>query len=127
MTYRQELLNVPRKKTLEPLHNVGALYIIPSRRKHDSGYACMDLVACRMDKSRRITNDKIRLGGGCDAIELRGDGFRIDCIHPSGIIRIFSFSPFCIPYDLSSVSLEMEDYVDDFDWNAIKMSEVDNG
>lgn len=44
MTQREELLSIPKRKWDEEIHGVDVVYIIPSRRKHDSGYACMDFV-----------------------------------------------------------------------------------
>lgn len=129
MTLRQELLAVPKRKWDEVLHNVGAVYIIPSRRKHDSGYMCMDFVACRMDKSGRITNDKIRFGGGCDVVNLLGldyanRNFSFDC--EEGVLRIFTFSkPFMVTRDLSSVDFSIEEYRGDFNWDDIVTYEVE--
>lgn len=42
---RKELLAVPKRKWNEVLTDVTGVYVIPSGRKHDSGYACMDFVA----------------------------------------------------------------------------------
>ena len=101
MTRREELLSVPKRKWDETIRSVSTVYIIPSKRKHESGYACMDLVAVT---DRDHGNRAVRFGGGCDDISLRGNHFRIDCEHPSRIIRIWnSHGTFLITDDLSSI------------------------
>lgn len=42
---RKELLAVPKRKYGETLTSVRGVWVIPSRRKHESGWATMDLVA----------------------------------------------------------------------------------
>ena len=72
-------------------------YIIPNGRKHDSGYACMDIVALKEDGTY------IRCGGGCDDIYFRGTGFRMDCQYPSRIITVWNWNKFVITEDVSSI------------------------
>lgn len=130
MTRRQELLAVPARKWGEVLHNVGAVYIIPSRRKHDSGFMCMDFVACEMGKDGRITNKKIRFGGYTDVVNLHGVipglsqmGFNIDC-EPGGIIRIFTFQkPFSVSEDLSSIDFRIENYKEGFSFDDVELEQ----
>ena len=104
MTRREELLSVPKRKWDNELHGVDSVYIIPSRRKHDSGWACMDFVAVSDGKS------PVRFGGGCDDVLLNGNHFRIDCEYPSRIIRIWNDrTSFSITSDLSSIHF-VEEY-----------------
>lgn len=94
---RKELLAVPKRKWDETLENVSCVYVIPSRRKHDSGYACMDFVA-------ETSSGQIGFGLHCDDVSFEGKHFRMDCIHPSGIIRIWNRNKFSVSGDVSSIS-----------------------
>ena len=106
MTRREELLSIPRRKWDEELHGVDAVYFIPSRRKHDSGYACMDFVAL---VDRDHGNRAVRFGGVCDDISLKGNHFRIDCEYPSRIIRIWNDrTSFSVSCDISSIEFVEE-------------------
>lgn len=96
---RQELLAVPKRKWDEKLDGVCIVYVIPSQRKHDSGYACMDFVAVRRDGSMA------RFGGMCDDVSFAGSYFRMDCQHSPQIIRIWnSRYTFSVTNDISSIS-----------------------
>lgn len=106
MTQREELLSVPKRKWDDVIHGVDIVYIIPSRRKHDSGYACMDFVASFHRNKKR---PMVRFGGGCDDVRLHGSHFRMDCEYPSRIIRIWNDSTsFFISIDLSSIDFVEE-------------------
>jgi hypothetical protein len=96
---RKELLALPQRKWDEILYNVSGVYVIPSRRKHDSGWACMDFVAEFNEKESQM----VRFGGGCDDVRFAGNHFRMDCAYPSGIIHIWNDKPFKISRDLSSI------------------------
>ena len=98
---RKELLVVPKRKLDEVFHNVFGVYIIPSRRKHDSGYNCMDFVAT-------TPKGMVGFGGGCDDVRFCGSHFRMDCCN--GIIHIWNSRQnagkpmtFSVSSDVSSV------------------------
>ena len=95
---RKELLAVPKREWSEVLTNVSGVYVIPSSRKHESGWACMDFVAEFNDK-----RPMVRFGGGCDSVIFEGKGFQMDCTHPNRIIHIWSFYPFTVSADLSTI------------------------
>jgi hypothetical protein len=98
---RKEIAAISRRAWTEELHGVTAIVIIPTRRKHDSGYMCIDYVACMPGKY-------VMCGGG-DVIHLEGIGgygykwslnggvpkmippsaFDIDCLPKSGYLRLF--------------------------------------
>lgn len=102
MSRRKELLSVKKRKWNETLTCVSDVYIIPSGRKHDSGYTCMDFVA-------ETKNGLVRFGGFCDEVRLMGSNFRMDCEYPSRIIRIWNTrKTFNITHDLSTI-----DFVED--------------
>ena len=104
MTRREELLSAPKRKWDDTLHGVDEVYILPSRKKHDSGYACMDFIA-GFSKNKPM----VRFGGGCDDVRLKGNHFRIDCEYPSRIIRIWNDrTSFSISHDLSSIDFVEE-------------------
>lgn len=67
------------------LHGVAGVYVIPSGRKHESGWACMDLVATFYDE-----REPVHFSSFTDDIGFEGDGFRIDCDYPSRIIHIWN-------------------------------------
>lgn len=96
---RKELLAVPKRQWHHILLDVSGVYVIPSGRKHDSGYACMDFVAEFKDKEKPL----VRFGGGCDDVSFEGTHFRMDCLHPSRIIRIWNKKGFIISSDVSSI------------------------
>lgn len=94
---RKELLAVPKRKWDEVLTDVSGVYIIPTRRKHDSGYNCMEFVAT-------TPKGMVRFGGGCDDIRFLGSHFRMDCV--SQIIHIWNSGKsmkFSVSKDLSSI------------------------
>lgn len=101
---RKQLLEVQPRKWNEDIHDVVGVYIIPSNKKHDSGFACMDFVAHTGDEQL------IRFGGGCDDVRLDGKNFRMDCIYPSKIIHIWNpRKRFYITHDLSTIDFIEED------------------
>lgn len=100
---RTEFLNVPKRKWDEELHGVIGVYVIPSGRKHESGYACMDFVASFQDG-----RPPVRFGGGCDDVHFDGNGFRMDCEYPTRIIHIWNNRPFSVSDDLSSITFTEE-------------------
>lgn len=100
---RKELLSVPKREWNEVIKNAVGVYVIPSGRKHDSGWACMDFVA------ELANGSKIRFGGWCDDVAFYGSKFRMDCEYPSRIIHIWnSRGNFAITHDVSSI-----DFVED--------------
>lgn len=96
---RKELLAVPKREWDTILTNVTGVYIIPSGRKHESGFACMDFVAEFENEEKPL----IRFGGYCDDVVLEGKYFRVDCLYPSRIIHIWNRRGFTISSDLSSI------------------------
>lgn len=102
---KKELLAVPSRKWDEELHGVRGVYVLPSRRKHDSGWACMDFVAEFADKRRPM----IRFGGNCDDVSFDGDCFRMDCTYPHGIIHIWNrINTFSVSQGISSIDFVEE-------------------
>lgn len=97
MSRRKELLSVQRREWDNTLTGVSGVYVLPSGRKHGSGYTCMDFVA-------ETKNGMVRFGGGCDDVRLIGCNFRMDCEYPSRIIHIWnSRNTFKITHDLSTI------------------------
>lgn len=101
---RKELLQIPKRKWNEELKGTCGVYVIPSGRKHDSGWACMDFVA-----EFRDNRPMVRFGGGCDDVSFWGHHFRMDCEHPSRIIHIWnSHGTFSVSHDVSSITFTEE-------------------
>ena len=95
---KKELLASPRRPWDERLTGVCGVYVLPSRRKHESGWTCMDFVA-----EFRDDRPMVRFGGGCDDVSFVGAHFNMDCTYPHGIIHIWSRRSFAISCDLSSI------------------------
>lgn len=102
---KKELLAIPmREKWNTPVEGVDGVYIIPTAKKHESGYSCIRLVAYWND-SEAGERKYIGCGYYCDVIELKGLGFRIDASLPNRIVHIFNFKKFSITEEISSLSL----------------------
>lgn len=100
---RKELLDVPRREWDDEIVATG-VYVFPSRRKHESGFACFDFVA-------DTENGKVRFGGICDDVSFAGEHFRMDCILNPTVIHIWnSREKFKITRDISSISFIEGDY-----------------
>lgn len=102
----EELLAVPKREWNETLTGVAGVYVIPSARKHDSGFACMDFVAEFKGGEKPL----IRFGGGCDDVAFIGSHFRMDCLHPQRILHIWNRNTFKISHDLSSIDFIEEEH-----------------
>ena len=100
---RKELLALPKRKWDEILRGVSGIYVLPTRKKHDSGWSCMAFVAEFKDG-----RPMVGFGGGCDDVSFRGNGFRMDCDYPSGIIHIWSLRTFSISHVISSIHFTEE-------------------
>lgn len=102
---RKELLEAPGREWDKILSDVQGVWVIPNRKKHESGFACMDLVAS-------TPNGLVRFGGGCDDINLLGAHFRIDCIYNPKLIHIWNSGrkgTFSVSRDLSSIDFIEDD------------------
>lgn len=101
---KKEFLAIPRREWDEVLHGVRGVYVLPSRRKHGSGWACMDFVAV-FDDDRPM----VRFGGGTDDVSFIGTYFRMDCSYPHGIIHIWcTCRTFSVSCDYSSINFVEE-------------------
>jgi len=94
---RKSLLTVPMREWDSILTNVSSVYVIPSGRKHESGWACMDFVA-------QTDSGLVRFGGSCDDVSFEDERFRMDCHYPSRIIHIWNSKKFSVTHDISSIS-----------------------
>ena len=126
---KKELLSIPKRKWYETLSGVSGVYVIPSRRKHDSGWACMDFVA-------EFSNDRpmVRFGGGCDVVNFVGEDDlsainlfyfrgRLDYLGLNFLEKrlmggLFKAIEKKYPEDRTEVEAELlEAYYDDVDWS----------
>lgn len=106
---RKELLATPKREWHEILHGVTGVWVVPNRRKHESGWECMDFIATFEDSKK----EPVRFGGECDKVDLKGDIFKIDCDYPSGVLHIWSRYPFTITEDLSTIRFIDERFEED--------------
>ena len=116
---RKDFDTLPERKCNEVLEGCDSIVIIPSRKKHDSGYACFGYIAVKGDTAWKC--------GGGDVIHIDGiggygkdwvtrnigvprmvdvKGWNIDCLMKSGYLRIWSSTGkiTCDP-DLSSMEI----------------------
>ena len=102
---KTDFWNLPERKWNKDIGEFDCLVILPTRRKHDSGYRLMDFAAVRKNKAI------CRLSGCSDVIHIDGIGgygkdwvkkykkvpksvppieWSIDCLMKSGFLRLFS-------------------------------------
>jgi hypothetical protein len=87
---RKDFKELPLRKWDEDIGEFDQLIILPTRKKHDSGYAVMDFVAVRDQEPI------CRLSGCSDVLHIDGiwtdrprSGWSIDCLLPSRLLRLF--------------------------------------
>lgn len=80
---RKEFLSLPVYEDWQSYLFVDALYMIQTKRKHDSGYACFVSAA-------EIDGEMYILGKCHDVLEI--EGCRIDCFLKNGVLRFFPYS-----------------------------------
>ena len=107
---RKDILNIPYPEKVSDIGVFDSLIIVPTRKKHDSGYMCMDFITVKGHETQ------YRLSGWSDVLHLDGiggygsfyftdivgtfsdrsrlhccevKGWTIDCI-PCGLIRLFA-------------------------------------
>lgn len=98
---RKDFESLPLREWNEDIGIFNSLIILPTRKIHDSGYACMDFIAvkdnvpfCRLSGC----SDVIHFDGIGGYGEWKGDipklvppkGWCIDCLRTSKLLRIFS-------------------------------------
>lgn len=120
---RKEFEALPRADWTNDVGEVDSLIILPTRRKHDSGFRCMEFVTIQKGKPTYI------VGGCSDIIHLAGIGgynvggrnfdtellknriskhtcpqvsWSIDCLPVSGLLRLFCDKYLYIGRSLSS-------------------------
>ena len=92
MTRRQELLNAPKFTGNENLDDCRELWIIPTRRKHESGYNCMIIIVGYMDNGEE---KYVRCEGyidhlwGNDLNPKSYSTFSIDC--DDGVLHLYHY------------------------------------
>lgn len=94
---RKKLLDCPVRDRGDDIKHAVGVYIIPTRMKHDSGYAIMSFVA------EIEGGERIRFGGCCDDVRLKGGNFRIDCDFQTKLVHIWNRHWFTITRDFSSI------------------------
>ena len=99
---RKELYAVPRREWGKSVGEFDCLVLLPTRRKHDSGYGIIDAVACKKNEPLFIVTC------GADVLNIEGiggygkyssiekgypklfpAGWSIDLLHKSGLFRLF--------------------------------------
>lgn len=90
---KSDFLKVRHREWNEEIGAFDSLIIIPTRKKHDSGYMCMDFCAEKGGEPVALLSgcsDVLHIGGMLSSIRERGqDGWRVDCL-PCGYLRLFN-------------------------------------
>lgn len=112
-----EFKKIPYREWNEDIGEFDSLIILPTKRKHNSGYRCMDFIAVKNNKPLK------RLSGCSDVIHFDGisgrgkykneflsnvkdsKGWSIDSLPKSGLLRIFSRDKLTCGSDLSSFEI----------------------
>lgn len=82
MRTKEQLLQAPLRDPLDEVHGATSVYLIPSGENYENNtnYQLITLVA---EGDGELVNC-----GRTDALFLRSDSLVVDCVNPSGIIRI---------------------------------------
>lgn len=88
--YKEELLATELEPIGEYVPLLDVIYVIPTRRKHDSGYMCMEIVG-----ENKSGNYKKKLATSSDVIDFKGmflDSYSVLSMdmEETGIMRFFS-------------------------------------
>ena len=117
---RKELLDLPVADYRDEIPLLDEFYVIPTKRKHDSGYRIMEIVgvAYKKDKGGRYIGNEFEaiLDRGCDVIDfdfwqrVKGGSISMD-IHPeNGCPRFFSRGrKFEVIYRHSTFNVELRE------------------
>jgi hypothetical protein len=104
----KDLKNLPYRKWNE-IKEYNSLLIIPSGKKHDSGYALIYVIGCKND-------DPVEIAAACDDINWKIPDhidpweFRNDMYYPSGIIHFWSSKyNFVVGVSLSSLDITLKE------------------
>lgn len=93
---RKELLAAPKRDPNKKIVATG-VYVIPTNKKHDSGYRCMSFVA-------ETEDGLIQFGGCCDDVSFEGEHFSMDCDFKTKLLHVWNRNKFeVIGVDFSSI------------------------
>lgn len=82
------------------------LLIVPTRLKHDSGFACIAVIGCIGDEPKEICAYPDDLELPKANVPEYAMAFRMDCSYPRGILRLWSNRyKFMVPTALSSTEI----------------------
>jgi hypothetical protein len=119
---RAEFEALPNREWDKDIGPFDSLVILPSKRKHDSGYRCMDFVAvvgnkavCRLSGcsdvihldgiggwgKNRIKDKQFFVKGGM----VQGKGWQMDCLPKSGLLRVF-----CCQYNKLTAGMALSSF-----------------
>lgn len=101
----KDLRKLPRRDWNVDVTGIRTLLVLPALKRggmHDSGYRCLEVVACSRDTAYCVltqTSDVIHLGGiggrgnrliKSDLNKWDPQAWAIDCIHENGAIQLFT-------------------------------------
>ena len=119
---RKEFEALPVREWDEDVGEFDTLVILPSRKRHESGYRYMDFVAVTKDKMIRLSgcSDVLHIDGiggygknwfdrfGAVPNSIEPKGWSIDCLPKSGLLQIFCYDKITADHALSSFSIYSE-------------------
>lgn len=108
---RKELLALPPRKRWDEKTVYQSVYLVPSGKKHDSGYMCVAIVGVREHKPIEIAAYPDDIGWSFP-LGYKHESLRMDCEWPSGIIHAWSYKyNFEVGYSLSSTVISLVEKV----------------
>ena len=109
---KKQLLEIPERESFSSEVIMRSLIIVPGgyRDIHDSGYRLMNFIAVS-DKGVPICklsgcSDVLHIGG-IMASQKKSESWSIDCLHKSGLLRLFCGKHISAGAALSSFSIEV--------------------
>lgn len=97
---RKELEAAPERLGWQETTFYRSIYLLPSRKKHDSGWHLICIVGAKEDGG-------LEKAAWCDDINWAGsaDGLRMDMTFPSGVVHCWGRKRFAVGASLSSTDV----------------------
>jgi hypothetical protein len=96
---RKELLSLP-VKPWDATRLYDTILIVPTRKKHDSGYMCMAVVGC-------IKGEPIEVAGYPDDVGwITTSDLRMDMTYPGGVAQMWGRGKFEVSFGYSSLDIK---------------------
>lgn len=107
---KKELLEVEHEEIFVDIPLLDEIYIIPTRRKHDSGYRCMEVIGVNKDGYKKKLATYSDVFDIAQVFSTRHNFFHLSMDIPEcGVIRFFNcnFQFKVIHYGISTFSVDL--------------------